>query len=47
MGASTKPTKPHYFNPFIEKEVKVKCVHQWLVQVEAFMETQHYALDVK
>jgi len=33
--------KAHYLNPFAGKKLcNVQCVHQWLVHVEAFMETQ-------
>jgi hypothetical protein len=39
--------KAHYLNPFTEKKLKVQCVRQWFVQVEAFMETQGYTLDVE
>jgi hypothetical protein len=39
--------KTHYLNPFTGKKLKVQCVHQWLVQMKAFMETQGYTLDVE
>jgi hypothetical protein len=44
---STNLMKVHYFNPFIKKGLKVRCVYQWLVQMEAFIETKCYVLDVE
>jgi hypothetical protein len=45
--SKTKLMKAHYLNPFTRKKLKVQCVCRWLVQVEAFMETQGYTLDVE
>jgi hypothetical protein len=36
-----------YLNTFIRNELKVQSFCQWFVQVEAFMETQCYALDME
>jgi hypothetical protein len=45
QGVMTTPISGHqqmkaqHLNPFNKKEMKVHWVHQWFIQVEAYMET--------
>jgi len=44
---SMKLINARYLSPFIGNEVKIKRVHEWVLQMDAYMEIQCLVMDLE